>query len=204
MLEGSPEADGALGVAVDRWALALPFCRAVRARRATLAALLREVGSAPVCNLETLPPVELADAEVTVTVVSTNRDALRAAAELGATTIPANVVHVARGASVLRLPPQRLIYTSGLVDYLDERDLVRLLDWIHARLEPGGVVVVGAAAADAADASFWAHVLGWTLVRRTPARLTDAFARSEFGAAHVETIADEEQGALLAIARRAR
>jgi CRP-like cAMP-binding protein len=203
MLDGNPAADGALGVAVDRWALALPFCRATRARRATLAALLREVGSAPVCNLETLPPVELADAEVTATVVSTDRDALGAAAELGATTIPANVVHVARGASVLRLPPQRLIYTSGLVDYLHERDLVRLLDWIHARLETGGVVVVGAAAADAADASFWEHVLGWTLVRRSSARLTDAFARSEFGAAHVETIADEEQGGLLAIARRA-
>jgi hypothetical protein len=156
-----------------------------------------------VCNLETLPPVELADVEVAATVVSTNRDALGAAAEFGATTIPANVVHVARGAAVLRLPPQRLIYTSGLVDYLDERDLVRLLDWIHARLETGGVVVVGAAAADAGDASFWEHVLGWPLVRRTPARLTDAFARSEFAAAHVETIADEEQGALLAIARRA-
>ena len=38
VLRGAP----ALGVAVDRWALALPFCRAVRARRATLAALLRE------------------------------------------------------------------------------------------------------------------------------------------------------------------
>jgi extracellular factor (EF) 3-hydroxypalmitic acid methyl ester biosynthesis protein len=102
----------------------------------------------------------------------------------------------------VRLSPQRLIYASALVEYLSDRELVRLLDWIHARLEPGGAVVLGTAAAESPDAGFFEHVLGWRLVRRTVSRLSDTFSRSEFGSAEIQVEPDVEQGGLLVMARR--
>jgi CRP-like cAMP-binding protein len=197
MLENQPEGD------VDRWALTLPYCVALRARRDAVAAALREIEGASVCGLETLPPAEFEAAGAAPTVIAADREALAEVASPAITTIPANIVHVARGAMTLRLSPQRLIYVSGLAEYLNERDLVRVLDWIHAHLEPGGTAVVGTAAPDARDVPFWEQVLGWKLVRRSPTRLADAFARSEFGATPVETIADEGLGGPLAIAHRA-
>lgn len=188
ILANEPEGDGPVGLAVDRWALALPYCAALRARTDALATLIGDADR--ICNLETLPPLG-----VEGTVVAADRQA-------PGVTIGGSVVHAARGATSIRLPPQALIYTSGLVEYLAERDLVRLLDWIHAHLEPGGAAIVGAAAAGARDAAFWEHVLGWKLVRRSAAHFTDAFARSEFGTAKVELIVEESRGGLLAIARR--
>jgi CRP-like cAMP-binding protein len=192
MLRNEPEGDGPLGSALDRWALDLGYCRAMRARDAALSTL---AGEGDACGLETLPAAG--------TVVALDADLLAEAAGRGLAGLTANVVHAARGTAPIRLPPQRLIVASGLPEYLSERDLVRLLDWIHAHLAPGGTAAIGAAAAGTRDAPFWEHVLGWRLVRRTTTGLADAFARSEFGVARVDVIADEDAGGLLAVARRA-
>lgn len=200
MLANRPEGDDVIGVAVDAWALALPYCAALRAQAAAAAALAGELGAIRICSLETLPAGRPAGNESTV--VAADAEVLRPAKELGVAAIAANVVHVARGTTSLRLPPQELVFTSGLLEYLAERDLVRLLDWIHAHLDAGGTAVVGTAAAGARDAAFWEHVLGWPLVRRSRPGLADAFARSDFGGAKLEVVTDEEGGGLLAVAHR--
>ena len=52
--------------------------------------------------------------------------------------INANLVYLALGRQKLELNDQDLIYSIGLIDYFNDKFVVKLLNWIHGRLRPGG------------------------------------------------------------------
>ena len=93
----------------------------------------------------------------------------------------ANLVYLALGRQALDLPPQDLVYSIGLIDYFDDRFVVRFLDWIHARLRPGGRVILGNFHTGNPDKAMMDHVLDWRLIHRDEADMERLFAASRFG-----------------------
>jgi SAM-dependent methyltransferase len=92
-----------------------------------------------------------------------------------------NVLKLAAGKESLDLPPQDLAYSIGLNDYLQEAHSIRLLNWMHRALAPGGTAVLGNLT-KGTEAEFAASVLNWPLEYRTREDLERLFGASAFAA----------------------
>jgi len=75
------------------------------------------------------------------------------------------------------LPPQDLIYTVGLVDYLSIRRIQRLVSSLYRKLAPGGRLVVGNMA-DVPGSNFWPMecLCDWNLHYRTEEQMLEMAA----------------------------
>jgi hypothetical protein len=202
-----PKGHGRLGPYIDRWFLDRPAGRAVRNRRGLLAATIEEraarwagPGSMPVTTLASGPARELfdvfaaqPDANILATCIDIDNEALAFAANLAAEKKVAdrmhfareNVVRLAQGKVKMTLPPQNLIYSIGLIDYLQDDLVVALIDWAFDHLLPGGTLVVGNFDSSNPDKILMDHILEWPLIHRSSEALQDLFARSRFGGAAV-------------------
>lgn len=84
------------------------------------------------------------------------------------------------GSILEELPPQDLIYSVGLIDYLGDKRAASLLEALYEHLAPGGRLVV-ANVKRSRDASLWPleFIADWNLVYRDEAdmkRLTDGIS----------------------------
>jgi len=195
--------EGRLGRFIDRWALGISAAQAVRNRRGLLNAAIRDVamrvGSGRTTRITSLasgPAREIFDLftspevpDVHATCIDIDAEALAFASEraqaLGVqdhiTFAQDNVIRLSRGRGKTTLEAQHLIYSIGLIDYLQDEHIVRLLDWIYDQLLPGGTVILGNFDAANPDKAFMDHILEWRLIHRTPAELQGLFGRSKFG-----------------------
>jgi SAM-dependent methyltransferase len=220
------EGEGRLGKFVDRWALGISAAQAVRNRRGLLRDAIRDTARRHgnghrepvlVTSLASGPAREVFDVltepeapPVQATCIDIDSEALAFASErareLGVADrvvfAQDNVLRLSRGRGKTTLPPQHMIYSVGLIDYLEDEHIVRLLDWIHDQLVPGGTVVLGNFDVANPDKAFMDHILEWRLIHRTPDDLRGLFARSKFGDAPVEVRAEEERINLFAFCSR--
>jgi extracellular factor (EF) 3-hydroxypalmitic acid methyl ester biosynthesis protein len=222
--DNDPAGDRRCGPLVDSWALRLAVCQAMRNGRAAMTALIRDRLSLwsgttpmPVLNLGCgagREAIDLFTADaapaIAVSCVDIDAEALGAVAERarGAWVedrfllYQDNVLKLAAGAGKITPEPQALIYALGLADYMDDQQVVGLLDWIFDRLLPGGEAVIGNLDRSNPNRSFMEHVTAWTLAHRTAAELKSLFARSHFGRLPVTVEADATGIQLLARCRR--
>ncbi len=212
-----PAGDGQLGPLVDRWFLQRPLCRARRASAAAVGSLLSSrLGDGPAavtclaagsCHeiLELLGGARAGGA--TATCIDLDEGALLAAAEraedLGLsdriTFQLGNVVPADNGEHLL-LPPQRAIFAVGLFEYLGDEAALRLLDWTHMQLQPGGAAIFTNLVEGNPDGLFMEYLLERKVHHRSAKAFTELFRRSSFGGAIVTA---EAGGAdLLALATR--
>lgn len=217
------EGEGRLGRFVDRWALGLTAAQAVRNRRGLLAGAIRDaVDRSPgettlVTSLASGPARELFDVltqadapAIQATCIDIDNEALafgsERARELGVSDrihfAQDNVLRLSRGRGKTTIPQQHLIYSVGLIDYLQDEHIVRLLDWAHDQLLPGGTVILGNFDVDNPHKAFMDHVLEWRLIHRTPADLRRMFAASKFGTAPVDVRVEEAGVNLFAFCTR--
>jgi extracellular factor (EF) 3-hydroxypalmitic acid methyl ester biosynthesis protein len=91
-----------------------------------------------------------------------------------------NLIHVARGRTRLDLPPQDLIYSAGLIDYLEDDVVVGLMDAAHRWLRPGGRLILGNVHPCNPDRAFMDHVAEWPLIHRTETHMDRLYRRSRF------------------------
>ena len=54
-----------------------------------------------------------------------------------------NLLLACVGREQLNLPQQDLMYSMGLIDYLSDKTIVRLLNFVHENLRAGGKVILG-------------------------------------------------------------
>jgi hypothetical protein len=113
-----------------------------------------------------------------------------------------NVLRLSRGRGKTTIAPQHMIYSVGLIDYLEDEHIVRLLDWAHDQLLPGGTVVLGNFDVGNPDKAFMDHILEWRLIHRTPDDLRSLFARSKFGDSPVEVRSEQTRINLFAFGTR--
>jgi len=202
MYDDEAVGDGRLGRFIDRWALNFEASRAVKNRRGMLNRAIRDIvqrsGAHPayVTSLASGPARELFDLftgttppDIKATCIDIDNQALAYAAELAKkhgvsdrfSFAQDNIVRLAHGRGKTVLKPQHMIYSIGLIDYLRDEFVIKLFDWIHERLLPGGTAVVGNFATTNPGKAFMDHILEWELIYRTPEDLQDLFARSRFG-----------------------
>jgi CRP-like cAMP-binding protein len=202
-----PAGDGRLGRFIDRWALDFETSRAVKNRRGLLNRAIKDVirknaaGPTLVTSLASGPARELFDLftepsppDVKATCIDIDNQALAYAAELAEKHGVAdrfsfaqdNIVRLSHGRGNTVLKPQHMIYSIGLIDYLRDDFVIKLLNWIHERLLPGATAIVGNFITGNPGKAFMDHILEWELIHRTPDELKDMFARSRFGSTPVE------------------
>ena len=128
------------------------------------------------------------------------------AAEIGVTDwmtfLQENAVRLALGQHELALAPQDLIYTMGLVDYLDDGLVVALLSWMYDHVRPGGTAVLGNFDVGLPDRAFGDHVLEWELIYGSPEDLRRLIRSSRFGDVDVRVERDMDGVQLFAFAHR--
>ena len=181
--------DDAVARLLDRCFLNFPAARAVQNRRALLTREIR--GSRRVTSLACGPARELFDilpnSEIAATLVDFDREALahcrRESERLGVAVdlVEANLIHVATGRRTLPIADQDLVYSIGLIDYFDDALVVKLLDWVHSTLRPGGRVIVGNFHPDNPTRAVMDHVLEWKLVHRDEDDMNRLLCASAFG-----------------------
>lgn len=95
--------------------------------------------------------------------------------------INANLVYLALGRQKLSLQEQDLIYSSGLIDYFNDRFVVRLLNWIYGRLCPNGTVILSTFHTNNYCKEMMDCVMEWRLIHRSEEQINRLFAASAFG-----------------------
>jgi SAM-dependent methyltransferase len=95
--------------------------------------------------------------------------------------INANLVYLALGRQKLELNEQDLIYSIGLTDYFNDKFVVKLLNWIHGRLRPGGKVILCNFHQNNYCKELMDYVLEWRLLHRSEEKMHRLFTASLFG-----------------------
>jgi CRP-like cAMP-binding protein len=194
-----PGGDGALGPLIDRWFLGRPLCQARRNSISHMTSWLRDgtAGAAGPVRLTSLAAgtaQEVFDLlastpqHLYVTCLDADPRSLAAnsdrAGELGCadriTFMQADLLTIVGGTAAVRFEPQQVIYGLGICDYLNDGQVVALLDWVHGLLTPGGWVILTNRDAASPDRAFAEHMLDWPVIHRTQEECGDLFMQSAF------------------------
>lgn len=208
--QNQPQGAGRIGALVDRLFLELPAAVAVRNRRPLLAEEIlatvqrkAEKGELParVMSLACGPAREIADVftmlgsqpaerqKLVATLLDIDLQALAFVADwrdkVGLKSrihlLNHNLISLALGRATLQVPPQDLVYSIGLIDYFDDKMVVKLLDFIYKVLAPGGRVILGNFHPKNPSRAIMDYLLEWRLIHRTEADLDRLFQLSAFG-----------------------
>jgi extracellular factor (EF) 3-hydroxypalmitic acid methyl ester biosynthesis protein len=210
-----PEGAGRIGAVVDRLFLELPAAIAVRNRRALLAEeIFATVDSkrgemARVLSLACGPAREIADVfakipdktKLLATCLDIDLQALafvsdwrdKSGLKSRIQLLNQNLISLALGRAKLDLPPQDLVYSIGLIDYFDDRLVVKMLDFIYQVLAPGGRVILGNFHPRNQTKALMDYLLEWRLIHRSEQDMDRLFQSSKF-ARGTTKIRFEEQG----------
>lgn len=202
MYANQPVGTGRLGAALDAAFLNTRASKAVRNRRALLteeiAAVLNAAKeSANITSLACGPAAELFDAfqgldnrrRLKASLIDIDMQALafvadkrdKAGLQNQMALFPGNLVYLALGKQKLDLPPQDLIYSIGLIDYFNDKFVIKLLNWIHSRLRVGGKVILGNFHPCNTDKVLMDYLLDWKLIHRSQDDMNRLFSASMFG-----------------------
>ena len=211
--QNEPEGDGYLGVYIDRWIRSIPTCLALKNRGNIITATLNELADnwtspnpMPVTSLASGAANEILDLyfqttppNIKVTCIDLNHRYLARAANLARkigcndclTFVQENVLLLAQNNNRMTIPPQQIIYSVSMSNYLRDRELISLLNWIYEHLLPNGTVILGNFHAANPDRVLLEQILEWHLIYRSAEELERIFARSKFRSLPVEIESDE-------------
>jgi extracellular factor (EF) 3-hydroxypalmitic acid methyl ester biosynthesis protein len=215
MYQNVPAGRGRIGCILDRCFLNLPAVTAVRNRRPLLAQEINAVVSARqgaparVTSLACGPAAELFDvyeqledpAKLTTTLIDIDLQALafvgerrnEARLQKQMRLVNANLIYLVTERETIDLRDQDLIYSIGLIDYFSDKFVVKLLNYIHKALRPGGKVILGNFHPRNPDKPMMDHLFDWRLIHRTEDDMNRLFRASAF-ASDCSNVRFEQQG----------
>jgi extracellular factor (EF) 3-hydroxypalmitic acid methyl ester biosynthesis protein len=198
-----PGGSGRLGPIVDRLFLDIEPSRAVRNRRTLLAdeivasVLAKSEGPVKVMCMASGPATEVFDAfdrledksRLRVTLMDIDLQSLAYVDELrtkqkltsNISLINENLIALYLGRSKTKVEPQDLIYSIGLMDYLNDKLVSKVIAYAYENLAPGGRVILGNFHPNNPAKEFMDHVLEWVLIHRTEEDMNRLFKNSPFG-----------------------
>jgi hypothetical protein len=193
---------GRLGPLIDRMFLEAPPAVAVRNRRSLLAGEIAATvnsstdGPVKVMCMASGPATEIFDvfstlgdkSRLRVTLLDIDLHALAYVDELRnryklanqITLINENLIALSLGRGKTVVEPQHLIYSIGLIDYLNDRLVGKLLQYVYENLAPGGRVILGNFHPRNPAKEFMDYVLEWNLIHRTEEDMNRLFVNSPF------------------------
>ncbi len=195
-----PYGDGAMARLFDTFLLCATPSKAVRNRRGLLQEIIQETvrnrqgQTARVMSIACGPAREVSDVFANVpsadclqvelldvdeqAVLSTGRRMQSEGLDGNVRMTQGNALRL-RG--MKHLGEHDLIYSIGLIDYFEDKAVVRMLDQVYDKLAPGGRVVLGNFHADNPWKVFMDHALEWELIHRSEADMHRLFQSSRFG-----------------------
>ena len=222
--QNEPEGDGHLGVYIDRWIRSIPTCLALKNRGNMITATLKELAdnwsspnAMPVTSLASGAASEILDLyfqttppNIKFTCIDLNHRHLARAANLARkigcndclTFVQENVLLLAHNNNRMTIPPQQVVYSVSMSNYLRDRELISLLNWIYDHLLPNGTVILGNFHAANPDKVLLEHILEWHLIYRSAEQLEQIFAHSKFRSLPVEIESDEFGVELFAVCNK--
>jgi hypothetical protein len=193
---------GRLGAIVDRMFLDTPPSLAVRNRRVLLANEISATvnagqnGAVKVMCMASGPATEVFDAfsllqdktRLKVTLMDIDLQALAFVDEIRTkqkltnqmTLVNENLIALYLGRGKTKVEPQNLIYSIGLIDYLNDKLVNKLLQYAYDNLVPGGRVILGNFHPRNPAKEFMDYVLEWNLIHRTEEDMNRLFLNSAF------------------------
>ncbi len=211
--QNAPEGDGHLGIYIDRWIRSIPTCLALKNRGSIITNTVKELAiswnlddAMPVTSIASGSANEILDLyinanppNVHVTCVDTNHQRLAYADNLARklgfdeqiTFIQDNIFLLAQGYSHIKIPPQQMIYSLTMGNYLKDQEFIAILDWIYEHLLPKGTVILGNFNTSNPDRLLLEHILEWNFTYRSAEQLENLFASSKFASLPIEIEADE-------------
>ena len=201
--KNKPAGSGRLGPLLDKCFLNEPAAKAVRNRRGLLVEEIRRVvenndgARHLVTCLACGPAQEIFDVfdsidnpdQLRATLIDIDLQALAFVTDKANSlnrqrcvkALNANLVYLATGRQELDLPPQDLIYSMGLIDYLNDSFVVKLIDYARSLLKPGGKLILGNFHPTNSTKALMDHILAWTLIHRSEDDMNRLFTLSQFG-----------------------
>lgn len=223
--QNEPEGDGHLGIYLDRWVRSLPTCLALKNRGGIITETIKQLAEnwstenpLPVTSIASGTASEILDLyfqtsppNVHVTCIDINHQDLSTAAttshRLGfrdrLTFIQDSLFLFAEGYSQIDIPLQQMIYGISMANYLRDRELIRILDWIYEHLLPNGIVIIGNFHAANPDRILLEHILEWHSIYRSAQELEKLFARSKFRSLPLAIQSDEYGVELFVVCNKA-
>ncbi len=219
-----PGGTGRLGAALDRGFLDMPAGAAVRNRRGLLAREINKTlaaadGPAEILSLACGPAREVFDvfetlqdkSQLKANLLDLDSQALSFVSEVAdkkglsenLNILHHNLIYLALGRKKIDLPPQALIYSIGLIDYFKDSLVLKLINFIYDRLEPGGRVILGNFHPDNTTKALMDHVLNWRLIHRSEDEMNRLFEASKFGRPCTEILYEETRINLFAVCVKA-
>ncbi len=95
-------------------------------------------------------------------------------------TIRENLPNLLTGRSKLNAPPLDLVYSMGVIDYFQDKYVVKLLQFIYPLLAPGGTTLLGNFHKSNPFKEYMDYVLEWKLIHRDEADMERLFQTSPF------------------------
>jgi len=201
--ENNPSGTGRIGPLLDRCFLNEPAAKAVRNRRKLLTNKILEVVKDNAQDTQTRitsvacgPATEVFDtfekldnhSKLYATLVDIDLQALAFVDARCESTglkksmklISGNLVYLALGRERLDIEPQDLIYSIGLIDYFNDEFVIKLLNYLHGLLKPGGKIILGNFHPDNSSKAYMDHVLEWELIHRTEEDMNRLYSSSDF------------------------
>ncbi|MEM8828911.1 MAG: cyclic nucleotide-binding domain-containing protein [Cyanobacteria bacterium P01_G01_bin.19] len=223
--QNEPEGDGYLGAYLDRWIRNLPTFLALKNRGGIISETIAKLAESWTLN-KPMPVTSLGSGTASeilnlyfqteppnahVTCVDFNHQDLAAAANTAhkwgfrdrLTFIQDNLFLLAEGYSHIDIAPQQMIYSVSMANYLSDRELIRILDWIYDRLLPNGTIILGNFHAANPDRVLLEHLLEWHSIYRSAEDLEKLFSHSKFKTLPVTIQSDEYGVELYAVCTKA-
>ena len=91
------------------------------------------------------------------------------------------ILNLIAGRSKVQIAPQDVVYSIGLIDYFQEKHVVKLLNYIHSILKPDGKVILGNFYKDNVFKEYMDSVLEWRLIHRDETDMNRMLQQSKFG-----------------------
>jgi len=213
--DNAPDGDGKIGRLIDQWSLDSVSCKAVRGRRKLLTGYMKTLcapkkdGPEPIhiMSLACGPSRELCDFlsqcdysdKIEVLCVDIDPEALEMSAKNTRTVnhnanirfMNENLIKWAFGKVDQEFGTMDIIYSAGLLDYLDDKLFTAFVTRCYKHLKPGGHLIVGNFKSGP-DRIFMDHILDWKLIYREESDFKRLFGRTPFG--KDITITAEKQG----------
>lgn len=92
----------------------------------------------------------------------------------------ANLLKLAYGRQSLALEPQDLVYSIGLIDYFEDKQVQRLMSYAHGLLRPGAELILGNFHPSNENRELMDYVLEWRLIHRDEQDFDRLFRASRF------------------------
>ena len=224
--QNEPEGDGYLGVYLDRWIRSLPTCLALKNRGGIITETINRLTESwqentplPITSIASGSAAEILDLyfqptppNIHVTCIDFNHQELSVAANMShkwgfrdrITFIQDNFFLMAEGYSQIEIPPQQMIYSVSMANYLRDREFVRILNWIYEHLLPNGVVILGNMHSANPDRVLLEHILEWHSLYRSANEIESLFSRSKFRSLPLVIQSDEYGVELFAVCKKVK